>query len=278
MTARCFRKQNPKFFPSIADIYSSILSFRFIGRLLIISSPILLFLSIPLFGQAAGPRLVISHVTGGCYVYTTSRMLDGILIPANSMYIVTDSGTVMIDTPWDTTQFLPLLDSIRIRHRSNVVLCLATHFHSDRTAGLDFLKQKRIPTFSSKLTFDLCQERHEKQAAYFFTKDTTFLVGGHRFFAYYPGEGHTKDNIVVWCDDEKLLYGGCLVKSSDAGDLGNLADANTAEWQASIMNVIHHFPEARFVIPGHFGWKDKRGLEHTLKLLEDYKKQSSNSH
>jgi metallo-beta-lactamase class B len=246
-----------------------------VGRCRPIGIAFVLFLSSPLFGQATRSPLWISHLTGDFYVYTTSRTLDGASIPANSMYVVTDSGTVMIDTPWDTTQFQPLLDSIQIRHHSNVVLCVATHFHSDKTAGLDFLKQKRIPTYSSKMTYDLCRERHEKQAASFFTKDTTFVVGNHRFFAFYPGEGHTRDNIVVWCEDEKVLYGGCLVKSSEANDLGNLEDANTAEWKGTILNVMHHFPTVRYVIPGHFGWKDNKGLEHTLQLLDDYARKES---
>ena len=271
MTDSCF-KRRISFFQSSLLKYCSSCQFLNVSCCRPIGFALVLFLSFPLFGQANKQPLSISHLTGDFYVYTTSRMLDGTPIPANSMYVVTDGGTVMIDTPWDTTQFQPLLDSIRIRHHSNVVLCVATHFHSDKTAGLDFLKQKGIPTFSSKMTFDLCKERHEKQAASFFTKDTTFVVGNHRFFAFYPGEGHTMDNIVIWCGDEKVLYGGCLVRSSETDDLGNLADANTAAWKGTILNVIHHFPDIRYVIPGHFGWKDNKGLEHTLQLLDNYAK------
>ena len=193
-----------------------------------------LTISLQLFGQLHETGLTISHLTGDLYVYTTHRSLNGTSIPSNSMYLITDQGAVMFDTPWDTTQFQPLLDSIQFRHHATVVLCIATHFHDDRTAGLDFLKQKGIRTYSSKLTFDLCKEGHQKQARYVFTKDTTFIVGQHHFLAYYPGEGHTKDNIVIWFDDEQVLYGGCVVKSTEANDLGYLGDANLSEWPATI--------------------------------------------
>lgn len=33
----------------------------------------------------------------------------------------------MFDTPWDTTQFQPLLDSIKFKHNMNVLMCIATH-------------------------------------------------------------------------------------------------------------------------------------------------------
>jgi len=227
-----------------------------------------------IYGQANIPSIALSHLTGDFYIYTTHRLVNGKIIPSNSMYLITDKGAVMFDTPWDTTQFQPLLDSIQLRHHTNVVLCIATHFHDDRTAGLDFLKQKGITTYSSKQTFDLCREHNEKQAQYFFTKDTTFIFGNHRFLTYYPGEGHTKDNIVIWFDDEKVLYGGCLVKSTEAKDLGYLGDANLSEWAATVANVIKRFPNPQYVIPGHFGWADNKGLDHTLRLLEDHEKKN----
>ncbi len=224
-----------------------------------------------LSSQENTPRLTISHITGDFYIYTTYKLLDGKPFPSNSAYVLTNKGAVMFDTPWDTTQFQPLLDSIQHRHNKNVVLCIATHYHNDRTAGLDFLKQKGIRTFSSKLTLDLCKEHHENQAEYYFTHDTTFTIGDRTFQTYYPGEGHTKDNIVLWFADENILYGGCLIKSTESNDLGNIADANLAEWPATIQNVIRRFTKPKYAIPGHFGWADNNGLEHTLQLLQKKK-------
>jgi metallo-beta-lactamase class B len=174
----------------------------------------------------------------------------------------------MFDTPWDTTQTQPLIDSITLRHSKKVVLCLATHFHDDRTAGLEYMNKMGIKTFSSKATFDLCALNNEKQAAFCFLNDTTFAFGNHFFETYYPGEGHSKDNIVVWCRDAKILYGGCLVKSCESSGLGNVADANLSEWAKSIQNVIIRYPNPKYSIPGHFGWHTGNELTHTLNLLK----------
>jgi metallo-beta-lactamase class B len=222
-------------------------------------------------GQTKNKDLVITHLTGDFYIYTTFKPIDGNPFPSNSMYLVTDSGVVLFDTPWDTTQFKPLLDSIHSRHNKNAVLCIATHFHDDRTAGLEYFKQQGIKTYSSKLTYDLCSEHHEKQAEHYFIHDSTFIIGNHTFQTYYPGEGHTKDNIVICFDKERILYGGCLVKSTESSGLGNITDANLMEWSSSIHNVMNRFPKPEYVIPGHFGWASNQGLEHTLKLLAENK-------
>jgi metallo-beta-lactamase class B len=213
--------------------------------------------------------LKISHLTGDYYIYTTFKPINEKPFPSNGMYCITDNGAVMIDTPWDTTQFQLLLDSIAKRHNIKVVMCITTHFHNDRTAGLDFLKSKGIKTYSSKQTLDLCKEQNEKQAEFYFNKDTTFTIGNHTFQTYYAGEGHTRDNIVIWCNDKKILYGGCLVKSTENNDLGNIADANLNEWSATIKNVMKKYPKPEYVIPGHFGWTSNKGLQHTLKLLKN---------
>jgi metallo-beta-lactamase class B len=223
-----------------------------------------------LFGQNI-KKLSIQHLTDQFYVYTTYKDLNGIIFPSNSMYLVTEQGVVLFDTPWDTAQFQPLVDSIDARHHQKIVLAISTHYHDDRTAGLAFLKQKGIKTYSSKLTYDLCLEHNEKQAAFYFTKDTVFKIGNYTFETYFAGEGHTKDNIVIWFDQYKILYGGCLVKSTESNHLGNIADANLKEWSFTIKNVIKKYPKPKYIIPGHYGWTSNKALKHTLKLLQQHK-------
>lgn len=238
-----------------------------------IASILFLSCSCLLYGQ--DNKLRIRHLTDNFYIYTTYKVYSGVLFPSNSMYLVTNEGAVLFDTPWDTAQFQPLLDSITQRHHVNIVMAISTHYHADRTAGLEFLKQKGVKTYTSKLTYDLCKQHNEKQAEFYFEKDTVFEIGKYRFQAYYAGEGHTKDNIVIWFDRFKILYGGCLVKSTESKDLGNIKDANLQAWPTTIDKVIKHCPNPKFVIPGHFGWASNKGLQHTLKLLRQHKSKHS---
>ncbi len=233
-----------------------------------IISFILLFVFSSIHAQTNN-KMEITHLTGDFYIYTTFKDLgDGKPYPSNSMYLVTNKGVVLFDTPWDSTQFQPLLDSILIKHHQKAVLCISTHFHGDRTAGLAYFQQKGIKTYSSAFTKQLCIANNDKQAEFVFTKDTTFKIGNYQFETFYPGEGHSKDNIVIWFNKDKILYGGCFIKSTEVNELGNIADANIKAWPQSVKTVMQKFPDAKFVIPGHYGWQDKASLKHTLDLLE----------
>ncbi len=218
------------------------------------------------------PELTIQHLTDNFYVFTTyGDAGDGTMFPSNSMYLVTDEGVVLFDTPWDRGQLLPLLDTIQARHGKRVIMAIATHFHDDSTAGLEKLKQMGIKTYSSRMTYELCQQENNDKAEFFFWNDTTFHVGGYNIEAFYPGEGHTKDNIVLWVDAHKVLYGGCLIKSTENTSLGFVGDANLQEWPRTMQRLIAKYSKPKYVIPGHFGWENNDGLEHTLKLLQEHK-------
>ncbi|MEP7165879.1 MAG: BlaB/IND/MUS family subclass B1 metallo-beta-lactamase [Ferruginibacter sp.] len=227
-----------------------------------------------IFGQHPESSLKISHLTGDFYVFTTYNYYKGTRYPANGMYLLTDKGVAMFDSPWDTTQFQPLLDSIWIRHHKAVVLCIATHFHEDRTGGLEYYRQHAVKTYTTKQTDDLSNKRGMKRAEFLIDNDTVFTVGQYSFQTYYPGQGHAPDNIVIWFEKEKLLYGGCLIKSVDDSDLGNLSDANTTDYSTTLQNVRNKCKKPKYIIPGHNGWTDIRSLKHTLKMAKKIKQKS----
>lgn len=229
-------------------------------------------LSLLLSIGTAHAQLDIKPLCDNFYIYTTYQNYNGALFPANGMYVVTKGGVILIDSPWDKTQLQPLLDSIARRHDKKVVMCIATHYHDDRTGGFDYYKSKGIKTYSSHQTRKLCRKKNEQVAQFTFKKDTVFNVGGKKFRTFYPGRGHTKDNIVLWFEDEQILYGGCFVKSTDSPALGNLADADLHSWPKSLRKTLKEFPNPAFVIPGHQSWQSNQGLQHTLQLLEAHKK------
>lgn len=229
---------------------------------------ILVLSIVSVHAQKSEPKLEIHHLTGDFYVYKTFSLYKGNRIPANGLYLVTTRGVVMVDSPWDTTQFQPLVDSIKARHNKNVVMCIATHFHEDRTAGLEFYSKLGIKTYTTKQTDELSKARGMSRAEFLIRKDTTFKIGQYSLETFYPGAGHAPDNIVIWFGKEKVLYGGCLVKSVDDENLGNLGDASVQDYATTIMNVQRKFPDAKYVIPGHNDWRSVESLQHTLEMAK----------
>nr|QDC28530.1 subclass B1 metallo-beta-lactamase [uncultured bacterium] len=227
-----------------------------------------------LFGQKSNAKLNIEQLTGDFYIYTTYNTYEGSRLPANGMYLVTNEGVVLFDTPWDTTQFQPLLDSIKFKHNKNVTFCIATHWHGDRTEGLEYYKQQGIKTFTTQLTDDWSKKNKGKRAEFIMTKDTVFTFGNYAFETYYPGEGHTADNIIVWFSKEKILYGGCLIKGADAKNLGYLGDANVNEYETTLLSVQNKCPDPKFIIVSHSDWKSLYALKHSIQLAHKLKRKS----
>ncbi len=57
-----------------------------------------------LSAQADTAKLKITPLTGDFYIYTTYNTYQQSQVPANGMYLVTNKGVVMFDTPWDTSK------------------------------------------------------------------------------------------------------------------------------------------------------------------------------
>lgn len=226
------------------------------------------------YGQTTNSNLIITHLSDNFYVFTTFNLYKENRIPANGMYLVTNEGVVMFDTPWDTTQFQPLLDSIKVKHNKNVVMSFATHFHEDRTGGLEYYRQQGIKTYTTKKTDDYSKETGKKRAEFLMYHDTIFSVGGYSFQVYYPGHGHAPDNIVIWFQKERILYGGCLIKSTEDDNLGNLGDANVNTYAATVKNVLKKCNRPAYIIPGHNDWKSTKSLKHTLKMAQQLLKEN----
>jgi metallo-beta-lactamase class B len=218
---------------------------------------------------AQNPKIKITPLSKTLYVFTTYNAYKGTLTDANALYLVTSKGVVVIDAPWDPTQFQPFLDSIETRHHQKVVLDIATHSHGDRAGGLAFFKSKGIKTYTSKQTDEILTATKQPRADFTFKNDTTFTVGGHKISTFYAGKGHTKDNIVIWFEQEKVLFGGCLVKSIEAKDLGFIGEADVKAWPKTIEKVKLKYPDAKLVVTGHQAWGGKESLNYTLKILNE---------
>lgn len=234
----------------------------------------LLIFTTALTGHTAAQKLKITPLTGDFYIYTTYNQYEGSAVPAHGMYLVTNEGVVMFDTPWDTTQFQPLLDSIRLRHDKKVILCFATHWHSDKTAGLEYYRQQGIRTYTTVQTDELSRKNGKKRAEFLLTKDSLFRAGQYSFETYYPGPGHTEDNIVIWFQQERILYGGCLIKGADDENLGYLGDGNRKAYAATLKKLRKKFRKPAYIIIAHSDWNNLNSLKHSIKMAKELKRKA----
>ncbi|GAB4017401.1 subclass B1 metallo-beta-lactamase [Spirosoma koreense] len=220
------------------------------------------------------PKPAIARLNDQVYVHTTYGIFGNSPFPSNGLIIRTKDGVVLIDTGWDTNSDTDntrqLLQWIADTLRQPVRLCIITHAHDDKVGGISELRKAGVRVVSTPLTAQKSVKLGFESPEGILPNDTTFTIGREPIRCYFPGEGHTTDNIVVWLPKQRILYGGCLVKSVAAFGMGNLADANLNAWSGSIQNLRKLFGNARIVVPGHQDWGDTNALEHTQQLLKKH--------
>lgn len=218
--------------------------------------------------------------------------------PANSLlYKLTPSDFILVDTPWENNATKLLVEWIKQNNSKINLRIINTHFHRDNLGGNGYLLKQNIPVYGSDLTVKLLNERlndpnqdniadmleQPKYKRYYETFKKTelkppnhtfkindglkFEIGNEIVEIYYPGPGHTKDNIVVYFHRRKILFGGCILKALRWKGLGYTGDADLKEWPNSLKKLLKKFPQSRIVIPGHGAYGDVNLIHHTLKLL-----------
>src|SRR5690606_27491635 len=165
-------------------------------------------------------------------------------VPCNGIIVFNGTDAIVVDTPADATsskELLTKLDEMELQ----VKAVIATHFHADCIAGLKQFHAQNIPSYANTRTIVKLDELNsETMPQNGFDNDLELELGSQKVYAKYFGEGHTKDNIVCYCSAEKVLFGGCLIKEMDA-DKGNLEDANSQQWPATVSKIKDEYPEIR---------------------------------
>ena len=214
-----------------------------------------------------GETVWVARIAPQLWLHTTTATIQGgYVFPANGLIVERPRGSLLIDTGYSPDQSELLLQWSNINLASPISSAIATHFHRDRTGGIDGLKAHRIRTLASPLTCALAKEH----ALPLPEPIKGFGDTPYRFAAdcelFFPGAGHTHDNIVAWLPKHQVLFGGCFLKSVTSDDLGNVADADIPDWPASVRRAHAQYPLAKISIPGH-GSIAGAPVAQTLTLL-----------
>lgn len=219
--------------------------------------------------QVISPEMHVFKLDEGLWMHRSYINLGDQRLHANGLFMVTDEGVTIIDAPWTPIAAYDLLEWLEAEFPVPIRRLVVTHAHEDRIGGIDPFIERSIPVYSRTGVADSARQRAWAAPNYLFDEDLPLRSGDRVIELFYPGPGHTADNIIAWVPDAKVLFGGCLVKSRYAGSLGFTGDANEEIWPRSLGNAMARYPEARLVIPGHGLPGDTELVERTLELLED---------
>lgn len=230
---------------------------------------IICVLPIICWGQKINNDLEITKITDNVYEHISYETIGKWgRVASNGLIIINKGKALMIDTPMDVKQTKNLISFIKDSLQAEVVLFVPGHFHDDCVGGMNYLQSLGVKTCAHKMTNELLALNKKTVAEQSFEGYKVLRLGNKRIECYFLGGGHSKDNIVVWIPDEKVLFGGCMVKDCSATDIGNLSDAAPfKEWISTINKIENKFPHAKYIIPGHGAYGGKELLEHTKELI-----------
>jgi len=215
------------------------------------------------------PDLVVRELQPGIWLHRSwNDDPAGERTASNGLVVREDGGLVIVDTPWGNPPTAALLDWIARELKERVLRVIVTHSHEDRMGGARVVRERAIPLLASPRTVELAAARsreHLPMALAGLDEGKAVPVGALEVFN--PGPAHAPDNVVVWLPAQRLLFGGCAVKSADATALGFTGDADLERWPEAIRRVKQRYPESVVVVPGHGDPGGLALLDRTRTLL-----------
>ncbi len=226
---------------------------------------IILLLLISNITWAGNEQLKIKFLAENVYQHISYKKIEPWgLVGASGLIVIDKKEAHIIDTPWtqeETAELIKWIESKDLVVKSTIV----THFHDDASGGIPYLNKSNIKTYATPLTNNLLNLNHKEISSNKVSSNPFELVEDS-IEIFYPGAGHTVDNIVVWLPKSQILFGGCFVKSLNSKNLGNIEDAVIKDWPDSIQQVINQYPNIKMVVPGHGKIGGINLLKHTTKL------------
>jgi metallo-beta-lactamase class B len=248
--------------PSLYTFLLTLLSFAFVNCK---NSPDGISLPKEVYRSEA---IVVTRISENAYVHTSYLQTNDFgLVPCNGLVVTGGKEAYVFDTPTDDPGSEELIQWIQSKLKLEIKGVLPTHFHNDCLGGLQLFEDRGIPSYASYHTIRLAEENNYALPQNGFSDSLMLNIGEHTILAKYFGEGHTRDNVVVYFPSEDVLFGGCLIKEMGA-QKGFLGDANVNSWSNTVEAVKNRFPAAKIVVPGHGAFGNRDLLDYTINLFK----------
>ena len=236
------------------------------GCRLVLVAAALALPSLRAYGEAPvklGDDLEVRALRPGYWLHVSKRAG----VPASGLIVRTPKGLLLVDTGWTEDQTKRLVSWAEASLHARFVKAVITHSHADRSGGLATLRRLGLRAYALDLTVARLPEDKRHPVGTLFAAADRVYADPLGFEAFYPGPGHSRDNIVIWFEGAGILFGGCLVKAEAAHDLGSVTEADMASWPVAVKAVADRYPKATLVVPGHGEVGGILALSHTLDLL-----------
>jgi glyoxylase-like metal-dependent hydrolase (beta-lactamase superfamily II) len=203
---------------------------------------------------------------------------------SNAGFVVTDDGVVVFDALGTPALGRAMIAAIRKITPLPIKRVIVSHYHADHIYGLQAFKAAGVQIWaqrnaqlylnSGQATERLAQRRVDLYPwvdentvvvppDLWLDGDTSFRMGGLTFVLIYSEGAHSPEDIMLYVQEDRLLFAGDLIFAGRVPFVGN---ADSAGWLKAMDKMIALHPAA--VVPGH--GPASRDVERDLALTRDY--------
>lgn len=201
---------------------------------------------------------------------------------ANSTFLVSSQGILVVDTGLNAQEGHKLLDEIRKISLGPVRWIVNTHYHPDHRGGNSIVGPDAVIISTYETRMAILHSPNEQNAesgqkaapeyqlneVFSGARGPTLFVGEHQVQIYHPGPAHTMGDAVVYFPDQHAIAAGdlFLTHSCPAMDNGDMEN-----WIATLDQMLA-LPVDN-IVPGHFELATKNELQRFRNYLAELRDQ-----